>query len=335
MFPDRILPDEMEVAEGPPERPRSVSKVRRAAKLVPCRACGQLKNAGTCSCRHCGRILWRPIAFLFLVALVLKAGAISCSLFAADLWVSNLAFWGGSFLGGFSFLLAVFLAIEAYSTRRARNRLTPAPAADLADAGSVAKPVALGVGEATLLLASGVGFVLVGIQIDLVLLSCLAGGAFLIGFVMVGVGHYVVVSRASRALPTRIVAQPQAWPALPEDTEGIICSDEKVTSKNQLAKATAGHVVPGQEVKLRVRCGPTKRGSPNSAAITLDGQVIGIGSARRGFDARTETTPGAHELRIQWAYLTQRFDLNLPTPGAYQADLSYDTFWGKFQPEFD
>jgi hypothetical protein len=105
--------------------------------------------------------------------------------------------------------------------------------------------------------------------------------------------------------------------------------------ENQLVEPAVVHVIPGQEVKLRVRCGPTKRGAPNCAAITLDGQVIGIGSARRGFDARTETTSGAHELRIQWAYLTQRFDLNLPTPGAYQADLSYHTFWGKFRPEFD
>ncbi len=331
MFPDRILPEEMEVAEGSPERPRSVSKVRRAAKLVQCRACGKLKNAGTCSCRHCGRILWRPIAFFFLVALVLKAGAISCGLFAANVWVSNLAFWGGSFLGGFSFSLAVFLTIEAYSTRKARNRLAPAPAADLADAGSVVKPEALGVGEATLLLALSAGFVLVGI--GLVLSSCLAGVAFLIGLVMVG--HYVVVSCASRSLPTRLVAQPQAWPALPHATEGIILSDDKVASEYQRAEATAVHVVPGQEVKFRVRCGPNKRGSPNSAAITLDGQVVGIGSPRRGFDVRAETTPGIHQLKIRWGHVTQSFELNLPTPGAYQADLSYDTFWGKFQPEID
>jgi hypothetical protein len=331
MFPDRIHPEEREVAEGSAERPRSVSKVRRAAKLVQCRACGKLKNAGTCACRHCGRILWRPIAYSFLVALVLKAGAISCGLFAANVWASNLAFWGGSFLGGFSFLFAVFLAIEAYSTAKARNRLTPAPAADLEDAGSVAKPVALGVGEATLLLSLSAGFVLVGNTIGLVLGICLV---FLFG--SIALGHYLVVSCANRGLPTRLVSQPQTWPTVPTATEGIILSDDKaITLENQLAEPAAGPVAPGQEVKLRVRCGPKKGGAPNNAAITLGGQVIGIGSPRRGFDARAETTPGVHELKIRWCHLTQRFDLNLPTPGAYQADLSYDTFWGKFRPEFD
>jgi ribosomal protein L32 len=141
MFPDRILREEMEVAEGSPERPRSVSKVRKAAKLVLCRACGKLRNAGR-ACRHCGHTDWRPIALFFVVALALKAGAVSFGLFAANIWLSNLAFWIGSLLGGFLFLGVVIGVMDAYHAHRARNRSTPEPASD-PTAESVTKPVPL------------------------------------------------------------------------------------------------------------------------------------------------------------------------------------------------
>ena len=66
-------------------------------------------------------------------------------------------------------------------------------------------------------------------------------------------------------------------------------------------------------------------------AVFFDGEGVGLGSIRQGFDARTVTTVGSHELQLRWWNHSQTFAVHFPEPGNYEAELRWNMFWAKFR----
>ena len=140
------------------------------------------------------------------------------------------------------------------------------------------------------------------------------------------------LSATKRTLAARLTAKPEAWPAIPRRPDGVIAANT-ATARTSPVDTIAPEASPGADVMLRVSCPGAWVLASLTASITLDGKLIGIGSLRLGFDARGETTPGVHEIQIRWARITETFVVYLPQAGAYEADLHYSSFWGKFLPQ--
>ena len=64
--------------------------------------------------------------------------------------------------------------------------------------------------------------------------------------------------------------------------------------------------------------------------VSLDGRLIGMGSAISGIHLTADTTPGAHTLELDLGFRKKRYKLTLEKPGVYEARLKYSRFWGNF-----
>jgi hypothetical protein len=302
---------------------------KRWPKLARCRACGKPMPRGKFTCQQCGRTWWAPIYVLLVIAVAVKAGAVCAGLWLRNPWANNLAAWGGSLLAGYFFLGGIGSVIGAFRRRKTISRPSPEAPADPA-----LKAHAISLGQSMLALALTIGFVLVGNTIGLELGVCLGTSlVFLAVGIVLGMVRSAALSATKRKLAARLAAKPEMWPAIPPLPDGIIAANTATgTARTSPADLAAVEVSPGVEVKLRVLCPCAWVVASLTVSITLDGQLIGIGSLRRGFDARGETTPGVREIQIRWGRITERFVVYLPRAGAYEAELRYSSFWAKFLP---
>jgi hypothetical protein len=299
------------------------------SKLARCSACGQPRPRGKFTCRHCGRTEWSLIAFLFVIAAVVKAGAVCGGLWLQNVWLSALTAWGGSIIGGYYFLCVAGGVIDAFRTRMDRRSASPQLAENLVLTAHVPS-----LASSLFALAASVGFVLVGntIGLELGVWLTFVLGVFALALAL-GMVRGALLSTKKRNLAARLAAQPEAWPAIAPAPDGLLIADSGMTTTRAAPAEPAGEKLrPGDEVKLRVVCPGAWVVASLTATVTLDGRLIGVGSLRRGFDARGDAAPGVHELQVRWARVTERFVLHLPQPGAYQAELRYSSFWAKFLP---
>jgi hypothetical protein len=248
-------------------------------------------------------------------------------------WANNLAAWGGSILAAYFFLCAFGGIIGAFRTRKTTSDPSPEAQGDPA-----LKVPAVSLGESILALALTIGFVLVGNTIGLELGICLATAlVFLAAAIVLGMVRSAALSATKRKLAARLAAKPEMWPAISPLPDGIMAANTATATatggaRTSPANLAAVEVSPGVEVKLRVLCPCAWVVANLIVSITLDGQLIGIGSLRCGFDARGVTTPGVHEIQIRWSRITESFVVYIPQAGAYEADLRYSGFWAKFLP---
>jgi hypothetical protein len=308
--------------------PAATGHEQPAAKMAQCRACGAPKPVGKFTCLSCGRTSWAPIAVLFAAAGVAKAGAVWCGLGMRNGWLSSSAAWGGSLLAAYFLLGAVGGIFDALRTRRAASLGPPEPG------GSVLRGHAYRVGEAYFLLVACVGFVVIGNAVDPVVGVCLAFALSLLGVaILLSKAWSSALSAAKRELPVRLIAAAENRPVITPVSGGILTPEAGLAvTKGAPALPAGAEADPGAEVTLRVSCAGNRFAAGLDATAALDGQPIGIGTLRRGFDVRCGTEAGAHELQVRWGFVTQRFALYFPLPGVYVAELRHSRFWGKFFP---
>jgi hypothetical protein len=136
---------------------------------------------------------------------------------------------------------------------------------------------------------------------------------------------------ARQRLAVRFVAEPALSPVRNQVHEGITAFDPTmVTAQSSPTEPAKVQVTPEAEVRLRISSAGAQVVMNGEVIVLLDGQVIGIGSVRTGFDVQGETTTGFHELQLRWAVLTETFEVAFPTAGCYEAEFFWSWFWGKY-----
>lgn len=69
--------------------------------------------------------------------------------------------------------------------------------------------------------------------------------------------------------------------------------------------------------------------------VFLDGQLVGIGSVKKGFDIAAQTTAGKHFVELKMSLRTQNYNFEIPSGGAYQLKIEYSRAWGNFSQDFE
>ncbi len=304
------------------------SRGTAAAGNRRCPACRQPLPRGVVTCRRCGRTWWSPVAIRFAAAIAVKAGAICGGLYLHDIWLSTAVAWGGSLLAGYILLAVVHWTADAFRTRQTLRRLSaegteyPALQAN-----------SMSFSDILLQLAVVTGFILVGNTIGIALGICLAltflmpAGALTFAALL-----SALLTAGKRKLATRSVTGPEEWPGIRPPADRILVPDSVIgVAKRPLGRPSEDGPGPESRVELRVLCaGDNRFAVAGKVTVALDGRWIAVGSLRRGFDARGETTPGIHELCLRFGLIIQKFVLDLPKPGAYEADLCYSSLWACF-----
>lgn len=67
--------------------------------------------------------------------------------------------------------------------------------------------------------------------------------------------------------------------------------------------------------------------------IFLDGQMIGGGSIKKGFDVAVKVGAGRHSLELRTSLKKKRYDLDIYAGGNYRAKIEYSRAWGDFSDD--
>jgi hypothetical protein len=263
-------------------------------------------------------------------AAVFKGGAVCGRLWLQNSWLNAIVAWGGGMLGGFCLVTALLAATNAGRIRRTLRRTPPEQWPDP----TLAKADSLRPAELLIVLAILAVFALVGNPLSpgcVVLFAVFAPPLAIL--IVTGREHARTLSAERKQLPIRKVARAENWPAAASLPQAIFPADSRTARAPTGADAPPTvKVNPDAGVQFRVFCAGAPGLLEIDVAILFDGQWIGIGSRRRGFDARCETTPGPHELQLRKGITTQTFLLHLAQPGAYEAELRYSSWAAKYVP---
>lgn len=67
--------------------------------------------------------------------------------------------------------------------------------------------------------------------------------------------------------------------------------------------------------------------------IFVDGQLVGKGSIKKGFNISTKIKVGKHILLLDTNFKSQHYDFEISSVGNYQAKIKYSRTWGNFSSE--
>jgi len=90
---------------------------------------------------------------------------------------------------------------------------------------------------------------------------------------------------------------------------------------------------PG-EVLLHIRYPGAAIVGTLRARVLLDRKEIGQGPVRLAFDFQVDTAVGPHQLELNAIVRTKKYAIEIPAPGTYVIQLSYDRKWGYFADGF-
>jgi hypothetical protein len=264
----------------------------------------------------------------FVLAGAAKGAALWAALSFEDAWWGQFAGWGGSAVAAFFLLAGIGFLVEVIWLRNPANHRS-----DERQTGAAFRTGAWSLGGSLAALGLAAAFVLVGntipfvVGIVLVCEACLL--ALAISFQLVWAR---VLAAARTRLDVRLVAGPEARPGMPSGPAATITAAPGITSADSSPSGPAPVEAPaGEAAQLRVRCAGARVRWNVDVAVVLDGRWIGVGSLRGGFDARAETSLGAHVLEVRRPFLTESFVVSFPQPGAYEAELSYSRLWARFR----
>lgn len=85
-------------------------------------------------------------------------------------------------------------------------------------------------------------------------------------------------------------------------------------------------------VRVRFHCEGVWMLFDAPVSLRLDGDPIGEGSVKKGFDILVRTTPGEHDVEVVHGAVmgNPRHDLEFEDGGYYEVELAYSRTWGNY-----
>jgi hypothetical protein len=69
--------------------------------------------------------------------------------------------------------------------------------------------------------------------------------------------------------------------------------------------------------------------------VFIDGQLVGSGSIKKGFNVTTKIEAGKHILLLDTKLKNKSYDFEISSVGNYQTKITYSRTWGNFSSEFN